>query len=122
VFDSHPAYQGHKMENSEIKKELDETAREFDKYVQALEQEQETYWNSLTEDQRLMAFCSVVRRIYKGEVEKRGTYRYVLYDVFDFGPQSYMLAQLAGYLSIHNLIYEGLEAEEQQIQLSKEQM
>ena len=100
------------MENSETKNEISESAREFYKYVQAVEQEQEAYWNSLTEDQRLMAFCSVVRRIYKGEVEARGTYRYVLYDVFDFGPQSYMLAQLAGYLTIHNLIFEGLEAEE----------
>jgi hypothetical protein len=45
-----------------------------------------------------------VRRIHKGEVEDRGSYRHVLYSVFGFGPEAYTLAQGAGYLDIHNSI------------------
>ena len=66
--------------------------------------EQEEYWNSLTEEQRLMAFCAVTRRIFDGEIQQRGSYRYVLYSVFGFGPEAYGLAQEAGYLTIHNAI------------------
>jgi len=47
----------------------------------------------------------VSRRIYKGEIEDKGTYRWVLYDVFGFGPEAYAPAQMAGYLSIHNSIF-----------------
>lgn len=104
-----------------ISKTLSETAREFDQMVQELEQQQEDYWNTLTKEQQLWAFCSVVRRIYKGDVEDRGTYRYVLYDIFDFGPESYMQGQLAGYLTIHNLIFEALEADSKDVWTSGEQ-
>lgn len=66
--------------------------------------EQEEYWNSLSEEQRLMAFCAVTRRIFDGEIQQRGSYRYILYDVFGFAPEAYGLAQEAGYLEIHNAI------------------
>jgi len=89
--------------------QLDEFQQEFDKAIQLMEQEQEQYWNSLTKEQQLMAFCAVVRRVFKGEVEDEGTYRYVLYDVFGFGPESYLPAQVAGYLTIHNLIGQGID-------------
>lgn len=77
----------------------------FQEAMDALEVEQENYWNSLSKEQQLMAFCAVVRRIYKGDIEDRGSYRYVLYQVFGFGPEAYAPAQLAGYLSIHNAIF-----------------
>lgn len=84
-------------------------ANEFNKHIDELEEHQEQYWNSLTKDQQLMAFCAVVRRIFKGEVEQEGSYRYLLYDVFEFGPESYVAAQVAGYLTIHNLIGQGID-------------
>ena len=74
--------------------------------VKALEARQEEWWNSLTKEEQLNAFCAVSRRIYQGEIQAKGTYRYVLYDVFGFGPESYMAAQEAGYLAIHNSIYD----------------
>lgn len=77
----------------------------FQEAMDALEVEQEQYWESLTKDQQLMAFCAVARRIYKGDIEDQGSYRYVLYQVFGFGPEAYAPAQLAGYLSIHNSIF-----------------
>lgn len=72
---------------------------------ETFEQEEEQYWNQLTKDEQLLAFCAVVRRICKGDLVERGTYRHVLYDTFGFGPDSYMRAQLAGYLELHNVLY-----------------
>lgn len=83
---------------------LQEFSDIFTKAMQDIEDESEKYWNSLTKEQQLDVFCAVSRRIMKGELEDKGSYRYVLYDVFDFGPEAYAPAQMAGYLSIHNAI------------------
>lgn len=64
----------------------------------------ESFWNSLDKSQQLEAFCAVIRRLYQGEIERNGTYRYVLYDVFGFGPEAYRKAQEAGFLALHNSI------------------
>ena len=82
-----------------------EASRVWAEVMQEVENQSETYWNSLTKEQQLQAFCAVSRRIYKGEIEDQGSYRWVLYDVFGFGPEAYAPAQLAGYLSIHNAIF-----------------
>ena len=76
----------------------------FDQVMKDVETEQEDYWNSLTHDQQLMVFCSVVRRIHKGELKDKTSYRGILYDVFGFGMESYVQAQYAGYIDIHNAI------------------
>jgi hypothetical protein len=70
-----------------------------------VEKESEVYWNSLSKEDQLKAFCAVSRRIHQGELVERGTYRYVLYDVFQFGPEAYAPAQMANYLEIHNALY-----------------
>jgi hypothetical protein len=67
----------------------------------------DSFWNDLTYDQQLMAFYAVVSRIYKGEIEDKGTYRWVLYDVFGFGPDAYGLGMDCGYMSLHNSISDG---------------
>jgi hypothetical protein len=94
---------------SEDKKE-DKFRVPFMEAMKNFEDESESYWNSLNKEQQLQTFCAVVRRIYRGEIEERGTYRYVLYDVLEFGPEAYARAQMAGYLDIHNLIFDGLDA------------
>ena len=76
----------------------------FNEIMAAEEKASEDFWNSLRQEDQLKAFCAVVRRIYKGEIEDKGSYRHVLYDVFRFGPEAYTLAQGAGYLEIHNSI------------------
>jgi hypothetical protein len=86
--------------------ELSELGQQFQKVVDAMKKEQEEYWNSLTKEQQLLAFCAMSRRIVDGEIKQKGTYRYVLYNVFGFGPEAYMPAQCAGYLDIHNAIYD----------------
>ena len=76
----------------------------FNEAFKQIEAEQEQYWESLTTDQQQMAFCAVARRIHKGEIEEGGTYRYVLYNTFGWGPEAYAIAQMSGYLAIHNSI------------------
>jgi len=76
-------------------------------YVSAMkeiEQDQEAFWNSLSKEDQLKAFCAVSRRIFEGEIKNKGTYRHVLYQVFGFGAEAYAQAQEAGYLAIHNSI------------------
>ncbi len=92
------------MEQQELGKVFDEISDIFNQAMSAIEHEQEAYWNSLSKEDQLKAFCAVVRRIHRGEIEEHGTYRYVLYDVFGFGPESYGQAQMAGYLDLHNSI------------------
>jgi len=90
--------------------------------VQQLWKQQETendyradkFWDSLSPEDKLLAFHSVCKRIFKGDVEERGTYRYVLYDVFGFGPDAYMIGMDCGYMAIHNILFRGLDAEEQE--------
>ena len=83
---------------------------QFNEVMKLIENESEEYWNSLSKKQQLKVFCAVSRRIYKGEIEERGSYRYVLYQVFGFGPEAYAPAQMSGYLSIHNAIFDSEEA------------
>ena len=83
---------------------LHEFGNMFQEAMKQVEKEEEEWWDSLTEDQQISALCCVSRRIHKGDIEDNGTYRYVLYDVFGFGPEAYARAQMAGYLAIHNAI------------------
>jgi hypothetical protein len=73
------------------------------------EKQSEEFWNSLSKEQQVQAFCAVMRRLYKGEIEENRTYRGMLYDVFEFGPESYVVAQISGFLTIHNCIWTGSE-------------
>jgi hypothetical protein len=66
--------------------------------------EADQYWNSLPYDQQLMAFYSVCKRIYKGDLVDQGSYRHVLYHVFGFDPDAYIVGMECGYLDIHNAI------------------
>jgi hypothetical protein len=75
------------------------------------EQKVDEYWNSLDYEDQLKAFYAVCKRIYKGDVIDRGTYRYVLYDVFNFGPDAYALGMECGYMYLHNSIDAHIETE-----------
>lgn len=80
--------------------------------VSAYEKEADEWWSKLTPDEQLQAFYSVIKRVYQGDVVEQGSYRYVLYDVFGFGPDSYAVGMDCGYMSLHNAIKTG---EEEQI-------
>ena len=87
--------------------EWQEMSEAFTKAANDYQKECMDFWNSLPQDDRLKLFCAVCELLYEGEIKQRGTYRYVLYDVFGFGPEAYATAQHAGYLSLHNAIFDG---------------
>ena len=64
--------------------------------------------NSLNSDDKSQAFRQIIKLMYKAEVLDRGSYRYAMYDIFelDYGDG------LAHYMQLHNLIHQGLEAEQ----------
>ena len=69
----------------------------------------EKYWESLSNKERLHAFCAVVKKLNQADLVDRGSYRYALYEVFKFGPEAYIPAMSAGYLDIHNALYDATE-------------
>jgi hypothetical protein len=79
----------------------------FQRWEVELEEDHNKFWNGLSKEDQLKAFCSVMRRLYRAEIQERGSYRYTLYDVFGFGPESYAQAQVSGFLTIHNAIWDG---------------
>jgi hypothetical protein len=70
----------------------------------ASEKEANDFWNSLSYDDRCNAFHAVVSRLFDGDIKQRGSYRYVLYDVFGFGPDMYVRGMDCGYMALHNSI------------------
>lgn len=80
--------------------------KDMQDFQDEFEKDSEEAWNNLDEDTKLHVFCAVSKKIRKGELEDNGSYRYILYDVFGFGPEAYVPAQLSGYLDIHNAIYD----------------
>lgn len=102
-----------------VLQELHSNNSYFHEAMKELENVQESFWNSLTTAEQLKCFCAVSRRIYKGEVEDRGSYRHVLYTVFGFGSEAYAQAQDAGYLAIHNSIFTAEQERELLIAFAK---
>jgi hypothetical protein len=98
-----------KQSLEELMASLQEVSEVFNAALREIEDQQEAYWASLTHDQQLSVFCSVVRRIHRAEITERTSYRGALYGVFGFGPEAYVQAQEAGYLDIHNLQYDTIE-------------
>jgi len=87
--------------------ELKSLGEMFRKDLDKFEHDSETYWKSLSYDEQLKVFCAVSKRIFEGEIKQNGSYRYVLYNVFNFATDAYAVAQNAGYLAIHNAIFDG---------------
>lgn len=75
----------------------------------AREKECDEYWDNLPYEDQLKAFYSVSKRIYQGEIKDKGSYRWVLYDVFNFGPEAYVMGMECGYMYLHNAIFDGEE-------------
>jgi len=79
-----------------------------DKY----EEECDLYWDNISYDEKIKSFYSVCKRIRKGDIKDQGTYRYVLYDVFGFGPDAYAIGMQCGYMALHNCILPPEDVEE----------
>ena len=85
-------------------KSSEQIAPEFEKVRRANEAAAETLWNSLSYDDKCNAFHAVVSKLCKGDIEVKGSYRYVLYDIFGFGPDMYTRGMECGYMALHNSI------------------
>ena len=95
---------------SDKEKALDGLAKlqqQFEKTRIAHEAKVDEWWDSITTEEREMAFYSICKRIYEAELLDGGTYRYALYDVFGFDPGMYMKGMDCGYMAIHNAIGDG---------------
>lgn len=77
----------------------------FEDETRQYEQLNDDWWNSLSQEGREHAFYAVVKRLHQGEIVERGSYRYVLYDVFGFDGSMYSRGMSCGYMSLHNSIY-----------------
>lgn len=104
------------MNNENDRKEffdnLEEISKAFNEAMDIIEKDQEEFWNSLSKEDQLKCFCAVVRRIYDGELKDQCSYRGMLYSKFGFGMESYVQAQVAGYLEIHNILFDAREKQE----------
>lgn len=95
---------------------MQELRQSFEEYHEETMREDNEWWEGLSYEDKLKAFRSVCRRIHEGDVEKRGSYRYVLYDTFGFDMDAYLDGMDCGYLAIHNLIWQGIESEQGRVQ------
>ena len=93
-------------------KDLEEISVQFNKAIDENRERYKEKWNALSSDDQLDYFCAIVERIHEGEVVQKRSYRGVLYDVFGWGPEAYMAAQCAGYLDIHNMLYDANEMQD----------
>lgn len=66
--------------------------------------ERDSFWLSLTKEQQLLAFCAVVKKLSEGELKDKLGYRDMLYEKFEFEADSYMKAQISGFIELHNAI------------------
>lgn len=76
------------------------------------EQLSESFWQGLSSEEQLWAFCAIIRRLSQANLVDRKSFRGVLYDTFGWGPEAYGPAQLAGYLTLHNSLYSDADIEE----------
>lgn len=68
--------------------------------------EVDKWWDGLSEDERKKAFYSVCSRIYEAEIVDRGSYKFALYDKFNFTPGdgSFGLGIECGFKALHDTI------------------
>jgi len=90
--------------------EMQDIQRAYKETRDSYDEDAEDWWKELTYEDKLSAFYIVTKRIFKGDVVDRGSYRYVLYDVFGFDMDSYLVGMDSGYMEIHNAVCRGVEA------------
>lgn len=99
-------------ENEKIMNEkLDEYLRSSEQWSKVYEENRrqndadaELFWSRLTYTDKCNAFHYVISKIIEGEIKVKGSYRYVLYDIFGFGPDMYTRGMDCGYMALHNSI------------------
>jgi len=80
-----------------------------DESAKCYNDEAEKFWDSMPVDDRLKAFYNVCKRIHDAEFKSKGSYRFVLYNVFGFDQDAYTIGIECGYLDIHNALVEATD-------------
>jgi hypothetical protein len=93
------------IKKQEVMDALYESGKEFTKAADSYQQMANSYFSSLEPEEQLWAFCAVVEKLCRGELDEKRSYRGVLYQTFGWGPEAYSAAQHAGFLGLHNSIY-----------------
>lgn len=93
------------IKKQEVMDALHESGNAFLKAANEWQDVANSYYSSLEPEEQLWAFCAVVEKLSKGELDENRSYRGILYDTFGWGPESYAAAQHAGFLGLHNSIY-----------------
>src|SRR6056300_604536 len=88
---------------------LSDLGQEMEKSRKQYEEENDAWWEGLTETEREDAFFAVVKRIHRADIKDNGSYRYALYNVFGFDGGMYMRGMDCGYMALHNAIFDGEE-------------
>lgn len=114
------------LDSDEYKDFLKAEEESKDRYTQIAKE----YFDSLDTDNQLLIFFYVTNLIYENYFNDNGSYRGLLYDKFNFGPEAYSLGCDSGMFSIHNAISTPDEIEERfqklikflKLNLSKEEL
>ena len=75
-------------------------------------QKAKEYFETLDTDTKLLLFYHITNIIYENYFIDKGSYRGLLYDKFDFGPEAYGLGYSSGMFSLHNAIFTPDELDE----------
>ena len=96
IYNSYTEYS-----NSDEHKELLKIEEEaLDQYKQKAKE----YFDSLETDNQLLLFFHITNMIFENYYKEGGSYRHLLYDKFNFGPEAYGLGIDSGMFAVHNSI------------------
>ena len=84
-----PEFLEAQRKREESLQKLSDIGQEMEKSRKVYEHDNDAWWDGLSETEREDAFYAVCKRLQKGELKERGSYRYVLYNVFGFDPGMY---------------------------------
>ena len=85
----------------ELSKQYEDEVENFKKSFGTLCKQE---WNTLSEEKRIMIWYYVCKQIYVNEFVDKGSYRHLIYTLFEFGPEVYSLGMDCGLMQIHNSI------------------
>ena len=97
------------MSEKDFLQTLTELSEEQEAAENQFDSDMDEWWNNLSKEDQMKAFYSVMKRLVDGELTQKGSYRYVLYEVFGFEPSSYYLGMQCGYMALHNAIERDVE-------------
>lgn len=79
----------------------------YEEHRQKRIEDSNSFWDSLTEEQKELAFYAVISKMFQAEITDKGSYRHALYGVFGFDAGMYADGMDCGYMALHNSIADG---------------